>query len=144
ALVNQAFVAQYFGNKDPLGKELELAKSIGMTKPYMIVGVFANTVQTQVTQPSEPEVSIAYNQIQPASPFFSLLVASQATYIVRTHGNMDVMPAIRSLFTTRAPEVALDSVQTLEEAQHSNTFRQRLGLYLIGGFAAMAVLLVVA
>jgi len=144
AVVNQAFVTQYLGSAEPLGEELELAKSIGMTKPYTIVGVLANAVQSQVTQSPEPEVSIAYRQIPPASPFYGLLVAPQATYVVRTNGNVVVMPAIRNLFTTMAPEMALDSVQTLEEAQHNNTFRQRLGFYLIGGFAVMAVLLVVA
>jgi putative ABC transport system permease protein len=144
AVVNQAFVAQYLESTDPLGKELELAKSIGLTKPYRIVGVLANTVQNEVAQSPAPEVSIAYRQITPASPFYGLLVAPQTTYIVRTHGNIDVMPAIRNLFTADAPEMALDSVQTLEEAQYNNTFRQRLSLYLIGGFAVVAVLLVVA
>ena len=144
AVVNQAFALRFFGGVDPLGRELELAKSIGMTKPYTIVGVLANTVQNQVAQPPDPEVSIAYRQIPSSSPFYALLVAPQATYIVRSHSNVDVMPAIRNLFKARAPDMALDAVQTLEQAHFNNTFRQRLGLYLIGGFAITAVLLVVA
>lgn len=144
AVVNQAFVTQYLGNTNPLGKELEIAKTIGVTKPYAIVGVLANTVQNQISQSPQPEVSIAYRQISQTSPLYGLLVAPQTTYIVRTHGNIDVMPAIRSLFTIRAPEMALNSVQTLEDAQYNNIFPQRLGFYLIGGFAVMAVLLVIA
>lgn len=144
AMVNQAFVAQYLANQDPLGKQLELAKSIGMTKPYTIIGVLANTVQNQVAQSAEPEISIAYRQILPTSPFYGLFIAPQATYIVRTHGNVDVIPSIRNIFKTMAQGAAFDSVQTLDEAQYNNTFRQRLGFYLIGGFAVMAVLLVVA
>ena len=144
AVVNQAFVAQFLGDTDPVGKELELAKIIGMTRPYLIVGVLANAVQNQVDQLPAPEVSIAYRQIPPESPFFPLLVAPEATYVVRTQGNIAVMPAIRSLFKSGAPGTVLNAVQTLEEAQYNNTFHQRLSFYLIGGFAAMAVLLVVA
>jgi predicted permease len=144
AVVNQAFVAQYLGNADPVGRQLELANSAGMTNPYTIIGVLANVVQNEVAQSPAPEVSIAYRQIPPSSSFYGLLVAPQATYVIRTHGNVDVMPAIRALFTAKAPEMALDSVQTLEAAQYNNTFRQRLGFYLIAGFAGMAVLLVVA
>ena len=144
AVVNQAFVAQFLGDTDPVGKELELAKIIGMNKPYLIVGVLANAVQNQVDHLPAPEVSIAYRQIPPESPFFPLLVAPEATYVVRTQGNIAVMPAIRSLFKSGAPDTVLNAVQTLEEAQYNNTFQHRLSFYLIAGFAAMAVLLVVA
>jgi ABC-type antimicrobial peptide transport system permease subunit len=48
------------------------------------------------------------------------------------------------VFHQAAPGFALDDFQTMEEAVQKNTFSQRLGLYLVGSFAGLAVAMVVA
>src|ERR1700728_1650370 len=49
-----------------------------------------------------------------------------------------------SLFHHAAPGFALDNFQTMQEAVEKNTFSQRLGLYLVGSFAGLAVAMVIA
>jgi putative ABC transport system permease protein len=51
---------------------------------------------------------------------------------------------MRSVFKQTAPGYALDNFQTMHEVVDSNTFSQRLGLYLVGSFAALAVVMVIA
>ncbi len=43
-----------------------------------------------------------------------------------------------------APGIALDNFQTMQEAVEKNTFNQRLGLYLVGSFAGLAIAMVIA
>jgi putative ABC transport system permease protein len=55
-----------------------------------------------------------------------------------------VAPAMRAVFHELAPDYALDNFQTLQEAVAQSNFSSRMGLYLIGAFAGMAVLMVIA
>ena len=48
------------------------------------------------------------------------------------------------MFHESAPGIALDNFQTMQELVDQNTFSQRLGLYLVGSFAGLAVLMVIA
>jgi ABC-type antimicrobial peptide transport system permease subunit len=51
---------------------------------------------------------------------------------------------MRSIFHEIAPDYALDNFQTMQQAVDQSNFSSRLGLYLIGAFAGMAVLMVIA
>jgi ABC-type antimicrobial peptide transport system permease subunit len=51
---------------------------------------------------------------------------------------------MRSVFHQNAPEFALDDFKTMREVVEQNTFSQRLGLYLVGSFAGLAVAMVFA
>jgi ABC-type antimicrobial peptide transport system permease subunit len=51
---------------------------------------------------------------------------------------------MRSVFHQAAPGIALDRFQTMQEAVDQNTFSQRLGLYLVGSFAGLAIIMVIA
>ena len=48
------------------------------------------------------------------------------------------------MFHEVAPGIALDNFQTMQEAVEKNTFSQRLGLYLVGSFAGLAIAMVIA
>jgi ABC-type antimicrobial peptide transport system permease subunit len=51
---------------------------------------------------------------------------------------------MRSVFRQGAPGYALDQFQTMQETVDQNTFSQRLGLYLVGSFAGLAIAMVIA
>ena len=51
---------------------------------------------------------------------------------------------MRDVFRQTAPDFALDNFQTMQQAVDDSNFSQRLGLYLTGAFAGMAVLMVIA
>lgn len=144
-VINEALAQKYFAGQDPLGKELDLGgENTGMIKPYTVVGILANQVDSGVAQAPKPLLMLPYQQIPASSLFYPLLLKTVVFFAVKTRSNIAVAPAIRSVFSQTAPDFALDNFQTMQQAVDQNNFSDRLGLYLIGGFAGMAVLMVIA
>jgi ABC-type antimicrobial peptide transport system permease subunit len=64
--------------------------------------------------------------------------------VVKTRGSIPVAAEMRTIFKDAAPGFALDNFQTMQEVVDNNTFNKRLGLYLVGSFAGLAIAMVVA
>ncbi len=144
-VVNEALTKKYFAGKDPLGKQINLGgKDTGMIKPYTIVGVLANQVDSSVGGEVQPLVMLSQQQIPTTALFYQALLKTIVNFVVKTHGDIPVAGEMRSVFHQLAPGVALDNFQTMQEAVDKNTFSQRLGLYLVGSFAGLAIVMVIA
>ena len=75
AVVNEALVKKYFAGKDPLGKQINLGgKDTGMIKPYTIVGVLGNQVDTTVGGDVQPLILLSQQQIPTTSLFYQALL----------------------------------------------------------------------
>jgi putative ABC transport system permease protein len=145
AVINEALAKKYFAGKDPLQKQISLGgKETGMIEPYTIVGVFADQVDSNVGGAVQPFLLLSQHQIPTTSLFYQALLKTVVSFVVKTRGSVPVAAEMRSVFRQTAPGFALDDFKTLEEAVQKNTFSQRLGLYLVGSFAGLAVLMVVA
>jgi predicted permease len=145
AVVNEAVVKKYFADKDPLGKQINLGgKDTGMIKPYTIVGVMANQVDSSVGGDVQPLVLLSQQQIPTTSLFYQALLKTVVNFVVKTRRDIPVAQEMRSVFHQLAPGFALDNFQTMQEAVDKNTFSQRLGLYLVGSFAGLAIAMVIA
>ncbi len=145
AVVNEAVVKKFFAGKDPLGMQINLGgKDTGMIKPYTIVGVLDNQIDTTVGGEVRPLILLPQQQIPTTSLFYQALLKTIVSFVVKTHGNVPVVPQTRSIFHELAPGIALDNFQSMQEAVEKNTFSQRLGLYLVGSFAGLAVAMVIA
>lgn len=144
-VVNETLVKKYFPNIDPLQKQLDLGgKDTGMIRPYTIVGVMADQVDETVGAAPLPMVLVPQQQVPTTSLFYQALLETVVSFVVKTRGEIPVATQMRSLFHEAAPGFALDNFRTLQEAVESNTFSQRLGLYLVGSFAGLAVAMVIA
>ena len=142
--INETLANKYFSGENPLGQQINLGgKDTGMPKPYTIVGVIGDQVDHGAAKPVAPLVMLPYQQIPTTSLFYHALLKTIVFFVVKTNTNIEVAPAMRAVFSQVAPEYALDNFQTLREVRDENNFSSRLGLYLIGAFAAMAVLMVV-
>jgi putative ABC transport system permease protein len=145
AVVNEALAKKYFAGRDPLGKQLDLGgKDTGMLQPYTIVGVLADQVDKQVGADVQPFIMLPQQQIPTTSLFYQALLKTLVSFVVKTRGDVPVAATMRTLFHDAAPGFALDNFQTMQEAVEKNTFSQRLGLYLVGLFAGLAVAMVFA
>ena len=145
AVVNETLVKKYFAGKDPLGKQINLGgKDTGMIKPFTIVGVLGNQVDTTVGGEIQPLILLSQQQIPTTSLFYQALLNTGVTFVVKTRGEIPVAREMRSVFHQWAPGFALDNFQTMQEAVDKNTFSQRLGLYLVGSFAGLAIAMVIA
>lgn len=145
ATINETFAKKYFAGQDPLGKQINLGgKDTGMLKPYTIVGILGDQVDRSVGAPPEPTILLPEQQVPTTSLFYQALLETIVNFVVKTRGSVPVAEEMRSLFHTNAPGFALDNFQTMERTVELNTFSQRLGLYLMGSFAGLAVAMVFA
>jgi putative ABC transport system permease protein len=142
---NETLAKKYFPGTDPLGKQIDLGgKDTGMLKPYTIVGILGDQVDTTVGSAPQPHFFLPQQQIPTTSLFYQALLKTTVSFAVKTRGDLPLAVEMRSLFKQNAPGFALDDFQTMQEAVDQNTFNQRLGLYLVGSFAGLAVAMVFA
>jgi len=132
-LINQAFAKKYFPGEDPIGKrvgDIELTpKSI-----REIVGVVADFKDAGLEQDQWPAEYFHFNQN--TDTYFSVLV--------RTHGDersvlSSLTPAIHQVSTQAAVEEASTMTQRINDSY--TAYVHRSAAYLVGGFAALALVL---
>jgi putative ABC transport system permease protein len=145
SVINQTLAHKYFGNRDPLGQKIDLGGAeTGAVQPYTVVGVIADQVDTGVSQAAEPLLMLPYEQVPASSLYYQILIKTVVFFVVKTHGDIAVAPAVRSVFRQTAPDYAVDNFATMREVVDQSNFSHRLGLYLTAAFAGMAILMVVA
>jgi predicted permease len=144
AMINETFARKYFAGKDALRQRLDIGgRATGMLNPYTIIGVIGDQVDTSTSQPPQPLLMLPYQQIPPTSLFYPALLKTAVHFVVKTRGNVAVAPAAQAVFRRISPDFALDNFQTMQAAVDQSNFNSRLGLYLIGAFAGLAVLMVI-
>jgi predicted permease len=144
-VVNETLAHKYFPGTDPIGKQIDLGgKDTGMIKPYTIVGIVGDQVDRSVGGAIQPLILVPQQQIPTTSLFYQALLKTVVSFVVKTRGDIPVAVEMRSVFHQYAPGFALDNFKTMQDAVEENTFSQRLGLYLVGSFAGLAVAMVFA
>jgi putative ABC transport system permease protein len=145
AVINQALADKYFRNVNPIGQQLDLGgKDTGMLKPYTIVGVLENNLRHNLSEATRPELTLSYQQIPRDSLFYSFVLASATQFILHTGGDVDLTQSIHHVMRETAPGFAVDDLKPMESSLEDATGNQRVGVYLIGSFAALAALMVMA
>lgn len=143
AVINRALAQKYFAGKTVLGQRLDLGgQNTGMVQPYTIVGVVGDQIADATSQPPQPLLMLSYQQIPPASLFYPALVKTAMYFVVKTKTAINLVPAAHAIVHRQAPNLALDHFQTMQGAVDQCNFGSRLGLYIVGGFAGIAVLMV--
>ncbi len=144
-VVNEALVKKYFPNTDPLQHQIDLGgKDTGMLKPLTIVGVIGDQIDQKIGGDVQPLLLLPYQQVPTTSLFYQALLKTFVAFVVKTRGDMPVAATMRSIFKQTSPDYALDNFQSMQDAVDSNTFSQRLGLYLTASFAGLAIVMVIA
>ena len=132
AILNQSAARHYFGDADPVGRQLRFTFSGGFSfddSPLTIVGVAADMRSAALDQTGQ---HVLYQPDAQAFP--------GQTVLVRTDGDPtpvtgQIVEALRSL----DPERPLEHVYTLAEIRDESLAPQRLNAVLFGIFAALAL-----
>jgi len=144
-VINETLAKKYFPGKDPVGRQIDLGgKETGMLKPYTIVGILGDQVDKGVGSDPQPLILVPMQQIPTTSLFYQALLKTVVTFVIKTRGSIPVATEMRSVFHQNAPGFALDEFKSMQDTVESSTFSQRLGLYLVGSFAGLAVAMVFA
>ena len=128
-IVNETFARRHFPGEDPVGRTL----ITGMGQlPSQIVGVVADVRSTTLNAPPEPDYFLP--ALQRPEPFTNILV--------RTNLSPTAMaPLVREALRAVDAELPLLEPQTLATRIAQTVANRRLALFLLAGFAALALVL---
>ncbi|MCC7125815.1 MAG: ABC transporter permease [Acidobacteria bacterium] len=141
-VINRTFARQYIGD-NPVGVRLPLRgpragslRFVNDTSDVEIVGVVDDMRQDAVDAATQPEIFAAFAQLTREAtlsfdPILMVRTASDPAAYVST---------LRDLVREQAPELALDSVMTMEDRVMASLEQPRLYAAVLGLFAVFALL----
>ena len=128
-LVNEALARQHFPGESPLGQ---------LTDRGVIVGVVSDVRQAALDRPAAPEI---YDTLGPSAGIAADIGMS---LLVRTAADAQgAAAAIRQAVREINPALAIFNVRTMEQIVDDSLWELNLYRWLIGLFAALALLLAV-
>src|SRR5580658_5759580 len=131
-IVNQALAKQYFPGEDPVGKQIAFDEN--EKSRMLIVGVVNDIQEGQLDAAPRGAMYRPFNQ-DPTSNFAILVRTSQ--------DETAILPSVAATIHQIDPEMAVYNPMTMGQKIHDApaTYLHRSSAWLVGGFAAMALLL---
>jgi putative ABC transport system permease protein len=130
AIINEALARRYFPNEDPIGKRLEITN--GPPAQREIVGVVGDVKQSGLDKDVTAQIYEPYLQ-QPYSTM---------SLVVRGSGSpASLTGAVRSQVQVVDRDQPISNIKTMEQLVADSVAQPRLSMFLLGIFAAVALLL---
>jgi putative ABC transport system permease protein len=143
AIVSQDLADAYYGGH-ALGQIVHVENNIDTPWPLRIVGVVGDTYQRGALQPKQPVLYVPLAQV-PEQQLAIFRRLEPLRFALRGHGNpMDWQAAVRTALAEVAPEQPIANLRSMQSIVRQTTESARLSLWLIGLFAALALLLAAA
>jgi len=140
-IVNPEFVKRVFPNEDPIGKQIQMNDD-GPREWGTIVGVADDVRQRSAGEPSQPEIDINLMQLTQKDDLYPILASFLMNVAVRTHlPAATAEAAIRNHVHELAPDVAIQNVESMQQAVDNSMGDQTFAARLLGifGLAALAI-----
>ena len=142
-IVSQDLADTYYGGH-AVGKMIDVPRDGDGVWPLRIAGVVGATYQRGPLQPLQPVLYIPLMQM-PESSMTIIRAMEPLRFALRGHGNpMDWQAGVRAALAEIAPEQPIANLRTMQHIVRQTTASARLSLWLIGLFAALALLLAAA
>jgi predicted permease len=140
-VVDEVFANKYFPGQDPIGKRIDLNNFDG--KAAEIVGVMGHVKQWGLDSDNSQQLRAQYYLACMQVPDdFLLGVRSGSSFMVRYDGNLaPVIGGLRSAVRHMSKEQVLFGEETMEQYVTDSMASRRFAMILLGGFAALALLL---
>ncbi len=137
ALINQTMARNYWPGENPIGKRFH--KGDDPNRPWItVVGIVGDVHQVALDRPARPEMYMSYQQ----QASFEPNLFSPQYLTVRTSGDpMQMAEVIRQQVWAVDKEQAVANVMPLEELVDDKLAPRKMQTSLLGGFAALALLL---
>lgn len=134
AIVNEAFVRQYFPNENPLGKRLKPDVETNHTPARMseIVGVVADIKTSSLREDAAPVVYV---------PFAQFPISAMTVVVRSAADSRPLIAALRQTAQSVNPGILLFSGKTLEQQIGLTLGQPRFSALLLAVFAALALIL---
>jgi predicted permease len=140
-VVNRAFVNQFLGGGDVLGKQIRFGRTPTTAK---IVGVMDDIHQDAVSTSSKPEFYVCIPQVTKDNPLYRPLLSRYMEIAVRTEVSPDAMIAdLRRKIVEANPHLVIGDFSTMETAVEDSIGAQKLAAWVIGVFGGLALLITI-
>ena len=130
-LVNETAAREFWGTEDPVGKRIAVGQG-GFGDGAEVVGVVGDVRYGAVEASVKPDV------------YLPLLQSSRMSGYLFVRGRVSeetLVPAVRAEIQAMDPDIPLTDVKTMDERFGEATWRTRVSAWLLGAFAALALLL---
>lgn len=129
-LINEALVRKYFGNEDPIGKNLTInMRDPDRNPPTRVIGIVGDAKHQNLDSPVEPTIFWPHPELP--LPFM--------TFLIRVKGNpVFAIPGIHQVLRSVDPQLALSEFRTLEEAMGDTYARNQFNMMLLMILAGVA------
>jgi putative ABC transport system permease protein len=139
AIINQALAKRYFPNMDPLGHAIKLSRADDPSEPWLtVIGVVPNVKTTTVFQEmgyvEEPAVYRPLTQSAPAT--LALLIGLKGRPV-------NLASEIQRKLSDADHDLVLRDIDAMQARQSVALSQPRFRTMLLGGFALIAVVLVI-
>jgi predicted permease len=136
ALINQAMATRYWGDENPVGKRFKIGGSRQTDRPWLtVVAVVGDVRQAGLHSDSLPEL---YSPLAQAHQGF---VRPRVLFIRTSNDPLNLIAAVKSEIWAVDKDQPINAVQTMEEVVARSLAPRRFNLWLLGVFAALALVL---
>jgi putative ABC transport system permease protein len=150
AIINEAAARRFFPNEDPVGKRVfpnppEQTIADSLPSPdfriprWTVVGVVGDVKQRGLNLPSEPELFVPH--LQGMAKYSEESSRSMGLVIKTVSNPLNFVEAARKAVLSLDPEQPVADVKTMEQRLNASLAERRFQLFLLGAFAALALLL---
>jgi putative ABC transport system permease protein len=135
AVVNEAFVKEFFPHENPLGARVDWALSAPPRKWMTIVGVVRNTKDGTLSQPAEPTVYAPFPQSDESWRRWMTLTLRTAA------PSPSLVDEAKKAIWSLDRQIPVSQIQPLTDLVAVSLLQQRFNMILLGIFAALALAL---
>jgi len=132
-VINEAMAKRFWPGEDPIGKHISTATATGQqTQWQTIVGIVGNVRHLGLDTEPRPEL---YYHSNTSPPFGPVLV-------IRSKGDPKALISLaRAKVRELDGDVPVSNVNTMDQLVAQSVAQRRFGMFLLTGFAALALLL---
>ena len=135
AIVNETMARQYWPGENVLGRRFKLGDPEENVPWVQIVGVVADIRQMGLDEPVKAEMYFPYQQGQ-------LIWYVPRDLVIRTNGDTSgLVGSVRQVIREVDPDQPVSNIATMAEVLGTEAAQRRMGMIMLVGFAALALLL---
>ncbi|HEU5130825.1 MAG TPA: ABC transporter permease, partial [Pyrinomonadaceae bacterium] len=137
AVINETMARQYWPGENALGRRMKIGDPDEPGKQWKeIVGIVADIRQMGIDEPVKAEMYLPYQQVTDWPGYVPRDLA------IRTNGDTsNLVGAVRQIIREVDPDQPVSNVATMAEVLGTEAAQRRMGMIMLAGFAALALLL---
>ena len=137
AIINETMARQYWPGENALGRRFKLGGPEDTDSPWrQIVGIVGDVRQMGLDEPVKAEMYMPYQQVKNNSWYIPRDLA-----IRTTSDTSSLVGSVRQIIREVDPDQPVSNVATMAEVLGEEAAQRRMGMIMLVGFAALALLL---